>query len=61
MYSIEHDKTLLMALSFNKSVFARVHTQFTNVHVPVYHMEEITRTLLCIYRNCSLLQIGLSG
>ena len=58
---MEHDKTLIMALSFKMSVLTGAHAQFTNRHVPPYHMEEIARTLLCIYRNCYLLQIELSG
>ena len=43
------------------SVPARAHAQLSNKNCITYHMEEISSSLLHIYRNCWLLQIEPSG
>ena len=43
------------------SVSARAHAQLSNTNCITYHMQEITSSLLHIYRNCWLLQIEPSG
>ena len=54
-YRMEQNKTLIMALNLELSVSVRAHAlcQICPVkrHIRTHQMEEITRTLLCIYGN----------
>ena len=39
----------------------RAHAQLPYTNIFTYHMEEITGTLLYIYRNCFIVEIDPSG
>ena len=53
--------TSKMTRHHNLSLSVRAHAQMTYTNISTYHMEEITGTLLYIYRNCVILEIEPSG
>ena len=60
-YALIVTPTKTVSVSAGKVVRLRAHAQLSYTNIWTYHMEEITVTLLYIYRICSMLDTDPSG
>ena len=60
-YALVVTPTKTVSVSAGKVVRLRAHAQLSYTNIWTYHMEEITGTILFIYRNCFIVGIDPSG